>query len=224
MAGADPPRPAWLLLPGRVDYAEALAAQRRLLAARRAGRVPDLLALLEHPHVITVGRSPEGPAGVLAPGDVPVVEVERGGAATYHGPGQLVGYPIMALGEDERDVGRLLRGIEEALVLALARFDVAAGRRPGATGVWAGERKLASIGLALRGWVTFHGFALNVATDLERFAALRPCGFPAATMASIESLTGRAPPLAAVAEEVAARFAEVFGRAFVARRHDWPPG
>jgi lipoate-protein ligase B len=208
-------RPAWLLRPGIVPYDKALATQRRLVTERQAGAIPDLLLLLEHPEVITVGRAPGGAAGVLAPGDVPVFEIERGGAATYHGPGQLVGYPILELAEGERDVGRYLRRLEDVLIAALARWGIAGERRPGWTGVWAAGHKLASIGVALRRWVTLHGFALNVTTDLTRFAALRPCGLPAAVMGSIESLTGARPAVAEVAGEVAARFAEVFEREWV---------
>jgi lipoyl(octanoyl) transferase len=196
-----------------IPYEEALALMRRLAAERARDGRPDTLILCEHPHVFTVGRRAEAARNVLAPGGVPVVEVERGGDVTYHGPGQLVGYPILKLGPQERDVGRYLRGLEEALVRALAAAaGLAAGRRPGFTGVWAGGKKLASIGVAVRDWVTFHGFALNVTTDLSYFRCINPCGLSPAVMTSVRAALGRDLDGAALRQAVAREVAAVFGR------------
>jgi lipoyl(octanoyl) transferase len=167
------------------------------LASRIAGDVADALLLVEHDEVITVGRRPGAAANLVAPGDVPVVEVERGGDVTYHGPGQLVGYPVVALAPGERDVGRYLRALEDALGAALAELGVkGAGRRAGLTGVWVGgaerPRKIASIGIAVRRWVTWHGFALNVTTDLARFHTIQPCGLTASVMTSVAAEGGDA--------------------------------
>jgi lipoyl(octanoyl) transferase len=163
------------------------------VAARQAGQAPDTLLLVEHPEVITLGRSAK-PENLLAPGEIPVVPIERGGDATYHGPGQLVAYPILALRDGERDLHRYLRNLEEAVLRVLADFGLAGIRIAGSTGVWIGEttspRKLASIGVAVRKWVTLHGLALNVATQLERFAAINPCGFRAEVMTSMERELG----------------------------------
>jgi lipoate-protein ligase B len=208
------PRDALLLDLGRRGYEETLALQRRLLDERRAGDRPDTLILVEHDHVITLGRRQGARKNVLA-GGMPVVEVERGGDVTYHGPGQLVGYPILALDGAERDLHAYLRALEEALIRAAGDLGVAAGRNPGWTGVWVGERKLASIGIAVRRWVTLHGFALNVSTDLARFAAINPCGLDAAVMTSLAELLQRTITLDEVKPLVVARLGEVLGRRFL---------
>ncbi len=170
---------------GVVEYGAARERQLELVAARQRGEAPDTLALLEHPHVITVGRTRAAMANVLAAGDVPVIETERGGDVTYHGPGQIVGYPIVQLVEGERDLHKFLRNLEEGMIRTLAAFGVAAGRRAGATGVWVGDSKIASIGISCRKWVTFHGLALNVTTDLAQFTRINPCGFDASVMTSL---------------------------------------
>jgi lipoyl(octanoyl) transferase len=174
-----------------VDYAAAWQLQLRLVEERTQDRIADTLLLCQHPDVITVGRRQRAQANILDP-RFPVIEVERGGDATYHGPGQLVGYPILKLRPDgERDLHRYLRVLEEALIDLCAELGVKALRKPGATGVWIGDadgeptRKLASLGIAVRRWVSFHGFALNVSTELSRFSAINPCGFPAAIMTSL---------------------------------------
>jgi lipoate-protein ligase B len=190
-------KPARLIDLGTRDYAEAWRVQQELVAARQRGEVPDTLLLVEHPHVLTVGRGARRD-NLLFATDMPVFEVERGGDVTYHGPGQLVGYPILHLREDERDVHLYLRRLEEALILTLAEFSIEAGRRPGLTGVWVGPHKLASIGVAVRRWVTLHGFALNVCTDLERFFSIKPCGLPASLMGSMARVLGRAVTVAEV--------------------------
>lgn len=184
--------PARVLDLGHAEYQETWDRQLELVAARQRGETEDTLILVEHPHVITVGRSRAARANVLLPGEVPVVEIERGGDVTYHGPGQLVAYPIVQLVEGERDLHRFLRNMEEAIIRTARDLGVGdAGRKAGATGVWVGERKLASIGIACRRWVTFHGLALNVSTDLGYFARINPCGFDSSVMTSLSELLRR---------------------------------
>ena len=203
---------------GTRDYAEVWALQRELVAARQRDEVPDTLVLVEHPHVITLGRGAHR-ENLVAVGDVPTFEIERGGDVTYHGPGQLVGYPILLLRPDERDLHVYLRNLEETLLRTLGDFGISAGRNPGWTGAWtqasdgAPARKLASIGVAVKRWVTLHGFALNVSTDLARFTAINPCGLEAGVMGSISSVLGRAVAMETVKQSVQRHFADVFGRA-----------
>ena len=208
--------PARLLDLGTREYGEVWELQRQLVTARQRDEIPDTLILVEHPHVITLGRATHR-ENLLAPAaDIPTFEIERGGDVTYHGPGQLVGYPIFLLREPERDLHVYLRNLEEALIRALACFDLPSGRKESWTGVWSagGDRKLASIGVAVKRWVTLHGFALNVSTDLARFAAINPCGLDAVTMASMESLLGRAVAFPAVKAAVRDAVAAVFERQF----------
>jgi lipoyl(octanoyl) transferase len=216
---------------GVVPYAEGVELQARLVEQRKAGSIPDQLILLEHPPVITLGvRSRnqranilETPAGLAAQG-VEVFETGRGGDVTYHGPGQLVGYPILDLRPDRCDVHRYVRDLEEALIRAVAAFGVAAGRMPGLTGAWVGEDKLAAIGVRIARWVTSHGFALNVATDLRHFDLIVPCGISGKGVTSLEKLTGRAPAMADVQTAVAEAFAAVFDRQLIERTPAEPPG
>jgi lipoate-protein ligase B len=161
------------------------------VAKRQANEIADTLVIVEHPDVITLGRRQQAQRNVLAPGDIPIFEIERGGDVTYHGPGQLVGYPILALDGDERDLHAYLRNLETGLIDTCAALGLAARRNPGWTGAWIGAKKVASIGIAVRRWVTLHGFALNVATDLSRFAAINPCGLDAAVMTSLQAELGR---------------------------------
>jgi lipoate-protein ligase B len=198
---------------GLADYAATWERQLALVEARPRDQAPDTLILVEHPHVITLGRRRDACANVLAAGDVPVVEVERGGDVTYHGPGQLVAYPIVKLAEGERDLHRFLRNLEAAVIRTLGDFAIDAVRRPGATGVWVGDRKICSIGIACRRWVTFHGLALNVATDLSYFARIAPCGFDAAVMTSMARELGRPVDLGDVKPHLAASLAAALGRA-----------
>ena len=199
---------------GRLGYRDAHARQLELVAARQRDERPDTLVLVEHPHVYTVGRARQALANVLAPGDVEVVAVERGGDVTYHGPGQIVAYPIVLLGEGERDLHRFLRNLEEAMIRTLADHGLAAARNPGATGVWIGPRKLASIGIACRRWVTFHGLALNVAVDLAYFARINPCGFDAAIMTSMDAELGRPVELEPVKRALVRHLGIVLGRSW----------
>jgi lipoate-protein ligase B len=171
---------------GLVPYREALAWQRALAQARIAGQLEhDVLLLLEHPAVVTLGRTAR-PAHVLRPEGVEVLEVERGGDVTFHGPGQLVGYPIIDLSGHRRDLHWYLRALEQALIAALTELGIRGARNPGYTGVWARGRKIASIGVHVRQWVTWHGFALNVTTDLAAFERIVPCGIPGVVMTSLE--------------------------------------
>jgi lipoyl(octanoyl) transferase len=171
---------------GRVPYEEALAWQRRLARERIAGTLPhDVLLLLEHPPVITLGRGSH-PEHLLHAEELDVVEVERGGDVTYHGPGQLVGYPILDLAGHRQDLHWYLRTLEQALINALGALGIPAERHPGYTGVWTRGRKIASIGVHVKQWVTWHGFALNVTTDLGAFERIVPCGIPGVEMTSVE--------------------------------------
>ena len=159
---------------GRRAYGEVHALQKELLEKRIAGEIRDTLVLVEHEPVVTVGRG--GATGDMSGVAVPRFEIERGGEATYHGPGQLVAYPILALPESRRDLHRYLRDLEEVVIGVLAEFELAGGRRDGLTGVWIGDRKVCSIGVAVRRWVTYHGLALNLHTDLAAFRSFQPCG------------------------------------------------
>ncbi len=171
-------------------YQPALVEMRQLRDARRRGEIPDTLLLVEHPPVVTVGV--QGSDGEQLPEGIPVVAVERGGKGTYHGPGQLVGYPIVDLGSRGRDVRRFVHDVEEIVVRSLAEVGVRAERVAGRRGVWVdGERKIASVGIAVEGWVTFHGFALNVDNDLAPFRSFHPCGLPGTVMTSVSQELGR---------------------------------
>jgi lipoate-protein ligase B len=185
-----------------------------LVAARQRDEVPDILLLVEHPHVLTLGRGARR-ENLLASADMPVFEVERGGDVTYHGPGQLCGYPILYLREDERDVHLYLRRLEDAIIRTLAEFAIVGDRRPGLTGVWVGARKLASLGVAVRRWVTLHGFALNVCTDLERFSAINPCGLSASVMGSMTGVLGRPVAVAEVRAPLLRHLATALDRCWV---------
>jgi lipoyl(octanoyl) transferase len=198
---------------GRIDYARALDIQRELVAGRKQGAVPDHLLLLEHPHVITLGRN--GHMENLLAGDdvldragISFYLTDRGGDVTYHGPGQLVGYPILDLREWQRDVGAYVRAVEQVIIDTLADYGIAAGRIPKLTGVWAGDRKIAAIGVHISRWVTSHGFALNVHTDLDYFRYIVPCGLtrPVTSMAQLG--------VRATLEEVSRTLAVHFGRVF----------
>lgn len=206
---------------GTLPYAIALDLQRRLVEARRADAIPDQLLLLEHPHVITLGSSASA-ANVLADEEqrtrlgIELFETGRGGDVTYHGPGQLVGYPILDLKPDRCDLHRYVRDIEEALIRAVAKFGVTAHRLHGRTGVWAGDAKVAAIGVRVSsGWITSHGFALNVATNLDYFSTIVPCGIADKAVASLEQLVSSGVDMGAVRQHVAGAFAHTFERVAV---------
>ncbi|MDE2817263.1 MAG: lipoyl(octanoyl) transferase LipB [Chloroflexota bacterium] len=175
---------------GTVPYREAWDLQRRVVAARHAGAIPDVLLLLEHPHTFTIGRRGDDSEVLASPAHLEmlgatVIEVDRGGLATYHGPGQLVGYPILDLRPRGREVHSYLRNLEEALINALGETGIPAQRVTQKTGVWVEDRKIASIGVRFSRWISSHGFALNVTTDLSYFNHIVPCGMPAVTMTSV---------------------------------------
>ena len=207
---------------GRVDYPIAWERMRRLHAERASGRVADTLVLVEHPPVVTVGV--EGDDGSAASAGVPVYRVERGGKSTYHGPGQLVGYPIVDLGPRGHDVRAFVHDVETVLIDTLREFDLVGRHVPSRRGVWiAGERKVASIGIAVERWVTFHGFALNVDVDLAAFGRIQPCGFDGRVMTSMARELGRPISLPEVRPVVRERWAEVLGRPGPARSIPVPP-
>jgi len=221
---ADPqtdagPVPGALLDLGRAHYRDAYDKQLEVLGQVQRDEAPDTLIVVEHPHVITLGRSRGAKENVLAAGDIEVVEIERGGDVTYHGPGQLVAYPIVKLRDGERDLHKFLRNLEQAMIDCLAGYELSAGRVEGKTGVWTGaaghERKLASIGIACRKWVTFHGLALNVNTDLDYFHRINPCGFESAVMTSMHvELDKPTLDFAAVKTSLAAHLGQTLGRDF----------
>lgn len=201
---------------GLVPYADALELQRATAKARIEGSVEeDVLLLVEHPPVITLGRSSRdahllASEEILRARNVELFEVERGGDVTFHGPGQLVGYPIIDLKRHRRDLHWYLRQVEEALIRGLATLGIAALRREALTGVWIGDRKIASIGVHARDWVTWHGFALNVSTDLASFDLIVPCGIPGVVMTSVERELGRDVRLSEAEDAVVRAFAGVF--------------
>lgn len=203
---------------GVVPYAEALELQRALVDDRKAGRVGDTLLLLEHPHVLTIGVKKEGRQHILASPEqlgslgVEVFESGRGGDVTYHGPGQLVGYPILDLTPDRRDVHRYVRDIEEVMIRVCAGHGVTAGRIAGLSGTWVGSRKIGAVGVRISRWVTSHGFAFNVSTDLDYFSLIVPCGIAGKGVTSLAACTRRPQAMSAVEDQVVGHFSEVFGR------------
>jgi lipoyl(octanoyl) transferase len=204
---------------GVVPYAEALDLQKRLVEERRSGSIPDQLLLLQHPPVITLGaKARNDRSHVLAsPADleeegVEIFETGRGGDVTYHGPGQLVGYPILDLRPDRCDVHKYVRDLEEALIQAAAALGVATERIQGLTGVWAGKNKLAAIGVRISRWITSHGFAFNVGTNLGHFDLIVPCGIADKAVTSLEVLLGRPVQMDEVESAVVTSFAAVFER------------
>jgi lipoyl(octanoyl) transferase len=205
----------WFVHLGLVPYDQALELQLAALNARAEGRIPDLLLLLEHPPVITLGRSAD-PANVLAPPaelarrGIAVREAGRGGDVTLHAPGQLVGYPIVDLRARGRDVHRYLRDLEEVLIRALEGWGIRSHRIAGATGVWAGSAKVAAIGVGVKRWVTHHGFALNVDTDLTLFQTIVPCGLVGKEVTAVTRLLGREVEVEEAASRVAAAWPPVF--------------
>ncbi len=202
---------------GRMDYLAAWEWQRELVRQRSAGAIGDTLLLIEHPHTYTLGRSTKDGHLLITPEQraeqsIALVESDRGGDITYHGPGQVVGYPILKLSQHGGDLLRYLRLLEATLIVALASYGVTAGRIAGLTGVWVDDAKIAAIGVKLSAsGVTQHGFALNVATDLRYFQQIIPCGIADKGVTSLERLLGTAPPHAEVEQQVAAAFGEVFG-------------
>ena len=204
---------------GVVPYADGLALQKRLVEQRKAGEIPDQLLLLQHPPVITLGVKTRNdrshvlatPEALAAEG-VEVFETGRGGDVTYHGPGQLVGYPILDLRPDRCDVHRYVRDLEEVLIRTAGVFGVVAERSEGLTGVWVGNEKLAAIGVRIARWVTSHGFAFNVTTNLSHFGLIVPCGITDRGVTSLEKLLGRSVSMAEVEGAASRAFGDVFDR------------
>jgi lipoyl(octanoyl) transferase len=203
---------------GLVPYADALTLQRTLVEDRRQGRIEDVLLLVEHPHVLTLGVRGDGGRShilvtpeALASRGVDVHETGRGGDITYHGPGQIVGYPIIDLKPDRRDVHRYVRDLEDVLIRTALDYGVDATRVEGLTGVWVGRDKLAAIGVRIARWITSHGFALNVTTDLDYFDLIVPCGIADRGVTSLARLLGRPVDRREVEDRVAAHFRDVFG-------------
>ena len=211
---------------GLVPYADGLELQRRLVEDRKADRIPDTLLLLQHPHVLTIGVKKDGREHILATPDrlaslgVDVFETGRGGDVTYHGPGQIVGYPIIDLNPDRRDVHRYVRDLEEVMIRVCADYGVGAGRSQGFSGAWVtsprsgqpSEAKIGAIGVRISRWVTSHGFAFNVTTDVDFFNLIVPCGIADRGVTSLSNEIGRAAEIADVEEHVIDHFASVFGR------------
>ncbi|MFN7982587.1 MAG: lipoyl(octanoyl) transferase LipB [Vicinamibacterales bacterium] len=203
---------------GLMPYGSALDLQRTLVEQRRAGAIGDQLLLVEHPHVLTLGvRGDGGRAHILASDDdlaardITVFEAGRGGDVTYHGPGQIVGYPIFDLNPDRRDVHKYVRDIEEVLIRVASDFGIQAGRVAGLTGVWVGDEKMAAIGIRISRWITSHGFALNHTTDLSQFGLIVPCGISDKGVTSLQKL-GCAASRADVEARIVRHFGDVFER------------
>ena len=214
---------------GLIPYAEGLALQERLVQARKAGDIPDQLLLLQHPPVITLGAKVRNDRShVLATNEaldeagVSLFEAGRGGDVTYHGPGQLVGYPIVDLRPDRCDVHRYVRDLEEVMIAMAAGFGVRAERVAGLTGAWVGRNKLAAIGVRISRWITSHGFAFNVSTDLAHFGLIVPCGITDRGVTSLGELLGVPPPMTAIEDAAVASFSAVFGREIAAVAPPWP--
>jgi len=200
---------------GTIDYAAGLALQRERVAQRKAGAIPDTLLLLEHPHVYTLGRNARRENVLVSPAflksrGAEVFETDRGGDVTYHGPGQLVGYPILDLAQHRRDIAWFMRSLEEVFIRVAADYGFEAGRAAGATGVWVGNEKLVAMGVHISRWVTSHGFAFNVNTDLRYFDWIVPCGLRDKGVTSIERLSGRPADMNVARERVVGHFGRVF--------------
>ena len=210
---------------GRKGYQEVWDLQRRLVSLRQADAIPDVLLFVEHPPTYTLGRAGKREHVLMREDDLErigarLIETDRGGDVTFHGEGQLVGYPILNLMESRPDVHLYLRKLEEVIIQVLSRFEVEADRQPGFTGVWHREGKLAAIGVRVARWVTSHGFALNVSTDLEYFKRIVPCGIVGRQVASMESVLGKTISLTEVASAVSEEFGQVFDRVMLSRSID----
>ena len=203
--------------PGRLGYEDGVALQSRLVERRRLGRVPDTLVLLEHPHVVTVGSSGRPEHVLMSPAElaerrIGLHRAPRGGDVTYHGPGQLVGYPVLDLKPDRKDVHAYLRSLEQVVVRTLRAFGLEGERDPSGTGVWVDGAKVAAIGIRVSSrWITSHGFALNADVDLDYFAAIVPCGIPHRSVTSLSRLLGRRVSMAEVARPVVSAMRAEFG-------------
>jgi len=205
---------------GCVEYSAGLALQHERVAARKTGSIPDTLLLLEHPHVYTLGRNALREnvlvsSSFLSARGASVFETDRGGDVTYHGPGQLVGYPIIDLTQHRRDIAWYMRSLEEVFIRVAQEYGIEAGRLPGAAGVWVGNTKLVAVGVHISRWVTSHGFAFNVNTDLSFFEWIVPCGLHGRGVTSLQRLLGHPVDL----EEVRGKVVEIFGQVFSLEMH-----
>lgn len=211
-------QPGWAIDLGRRDYGAVLRWQRSLIPLRKRGMLRDTLILVEHNPVITLGKQ-SSPENLLQTGkEIPTYEIERGGDVTYHGPGQLVCYPIFDLARRGKDLHKFIRTLEQGIIDALSEYKITGKRIEGLTGVWTdtaeGERKIASIGVAAKQWISFHGVAVNISTDLDAFGAINPCGLQAAQMTSLEKLLGRSIELADFAEKLVRAYGKCFETTF----------
>ena len=203
---------------GLVPYADGLELQRALVEDRKADRIPDTLLLLQHPHVVTIGVKKDGRAHIIATPEqlaargVEVFETGRGGDVTYHGPGQIVGYPIIDLNPDRRDVHRYVRDLEAVMIQVCADYGLTARRVKGFSGAWVGDAKIGAIGVRISRWITSHGFAFNVTTDIEFFNLIVPCGIADRGVTSLSKEIGRTPEAAEVEDRFVEQFAAVFDR------------
>ena len=209
------PRLCRVMRLGLIDYGAAYSIQKEVVAKRLRQKVPDTLILLEHEPVLTIGRGGKLHNVLISEEkrlkeDISLYEIDRGGDVTYHGPGQLVGYPILDLNGHGRDIHRFIRLLEEVIIRTLVEYAVEAYRVGGLTGVWVGQKKVASIGVGVRRWVSFHGFSLNVAPDMRYFAFINPCGLESGEMTSMEELLGHKLRVGDVEEKVVRNFSEVF--------------
>ena len=214
------PRPLTVRRLGRVSYVDGLDLQAELVALRQEGEIPDTLLLLEHEPVFTLGRNARRENVLLSEDALrergfAIFDTGRGGDVTYHGPGQVVGYPILDLSPDRRDVHRYVRDLEEVMIRTCADYGIPAGRVAGLTGTWVGQEKIGAIGVRIARWVTSHGFAFNVSTDLAPFSLIVPCGIQNRGVTSLERLLGRSVPLDEVMDRLTAHLAAVFQREVV---------
>ena len=193
---------------GLTEYQRALEIQKTLVKERLDNSTPDTLLLVEHPHVVTLGKQ-TSPNDVLN-NSIPIVKIDRGGSATYHGPGQLIGYIIMDLRSKGISVPILISKIHEIIILTLDELDIKAKRKKNDTGVWIDQKKIASIGLSVRNWITYHGFSLNVNTDLERFNTIRPCGYDSQVMTSVNSIKKKEYSKEVIQTKIIRNFSNVF--------------
>jgi lipoate-protein ligase B len=207
----------WIDL-GYMDYEKSLETQRIIVEKRLADELPDILLTVEHPHVYTVGK--RGKLEDVPQMTIPVVRVERGGSVTYHGPGQLVAYPIIKLDETQMDVHQLVNMLEEVGICLLKEYNVVAERAAGKPGVWVEGKKIASIGLAIKNWVTYHGIAINVNVDLRYFQAIKPCGFSPDLITSLKEILGREVSMSEVKQKFIQCFAKIFSVKLVEKTMD----
>jgi lipoyl(octanoyl) transferase len=207
---------------GLIDYKEAWDLQKEILDLRYKKKITDILFLLEHPHTYTLGKTADkknliGTEEFLSSNKISVYDIDRGGDITYHGPGQIVGYPIIDLNEWEKDTHKFLRALEEVLIRTCARFGIKAGRNPGYTGVWIAGRKIAAIGIKISRWITMHGFAFNVNTNLDLFKGIIPCGISDKEVTSLQKELNHEPDLLSVKSIILENFFEIFGYTKITR-------